>query len=206
VTQKQTRNLLLLVLLFLVAACNGNQAPTDVSNAAPTDVSSAAPTEADTAPPPTPGGTFLTYEHEDYGFLLEYPDDWEIVEKAEAQIVIFVSPEGESGSFRENVSVLTQDLESEAVTLEEYTNLSLSQAEGFVPDYMLLESVPVTVAGNPGYNIVYIGTQGVYDILWFQVWTLVGDRAFVVTYTAERESYEQHLPTAERMIDSLELP
>jgi serine/threonine-protein kinase len=190
---RRIQTLFILALLFLVAACDGSQTPT-------------ASLPTDTALPPTPDVTFQVYERDDYGYRFEYPADWEIVEKPDAQIVLFLSPEGESGSFRENVSVLVQDLGAETVTLEEYTDLALSQAEGLIADYMLIESAPATLAGNPGYTIVYRGTQGVYDVLWLQIWTLVDDRAYVVTYTAEQDFYEQHLALAEQMIDSLELP
>ena len=38
-----------------------------------------------------------------------------------------------------------------------------------------------------------------------QVWTLKGDKAYLITYKAEPEKYSKYLPTIQKMIDSFEI-
>jgi len=41
--------------------------------------------------------------------------------------------------------------------------------------------------------------------LYFQVWTIKDNKAYVITYTAETSQYSDYLKTAQKMINSFEI-
>ena len=118
-------------------------------------------------------------------------------------VVAFLSPRGgTSDDLQENVNIVVQDLSAQPMTLEEYTDLTLGQIEQFITDAKILDSSPATLAGNPGHKAVYTGKQGQYDLEWMQLWTVKGNKAYVITYTAEAREYSAVLATAQEMIES----
>jgi len=120
--------------------------------------------------------------------------------------VALLSPlEGSSDNFRESVNVLVQTL-PDKMTLDEYTKLSLDQASKLITGFDLLDQGSTTVAGSPARQMHYRGQQGVFRLEIKQVWMVQDGKAFVLTYTAEREQYTADLPTAEAMFASFRLP
>jgi len=121
-------------------------------------------------------------------------------------IVAFIAPrEGASDVFQENVNILVQDLSAQPMTLDEYTQLSVSQIGQVITDSNILDSSAVTLAGIPGHRVVYTGKQGQYDLKWMQVWTMQNNKAYVISYTAETGKYSTFLGTVQEMIDSFEI-
>jgi serine/threonine-protein kinase len=120
--------------------------------------------------------------------------------------VLLLSPlEGTSDDFRENVNVLVQAL-PDKVSLDDYTKLSLDQAPKLITGFDLLDQGSTILAGTPAHQVHYRGAQGTFRLEWKQVWTVRNGRAFVLTYTAERERYEADLPTAEAVFATFRLP
>jgi serine/threonine-protein kinase len=83
------------------------------------------------------------------------------------------------------------------MTLEEYTNSQINPLEE-----KLLESNTTTLADIPGYEIVFTSVQGLKTM---QVWTIKDDKAYIITYVAKEEDYENDLQIAQKMIDSFEI-
>ena len=120
--------------------------------------------------------------------------------------VAFVAPrENVSDIFQENVNIIVEDLSDQPMTLDEYTELSVQQLEQSVTDLNILDSSPFTLTDIPGHKVVYTGKQGQYDLKWMQVWTVKNDKAYVISYTAETDTYSAFLGTAQEMIDSFEI-
>lgn len=119
---------------------------------------------------------------------------------------IFLSPhESASDVFRENLNVLVQDISAQPMTLSEYTDMSVDQISQFITDLDILESGETTLAGNPAHKAVYTGKQGVYDFKWMQVWFIKDNKAYVITYTSEIDTYADYLETVQEMIRSFEI-
>ncbi|MBL4755623.1 MAG: hypothetical protein JKY52_18780 [Flavobacteriales bacterium] len=70
-----------------------------------------------------------TYTDSNNRFSLSYHNTWEKQNKGTT--TLFLSPkEGEKDQFRENVNIMAQDLSSQPLTLEEYTDLTKQQITG----------------------------------------------------------------------------
>ena len=83
------------------------------------------------------------------------------------------------------------------MTLEEYTNTQINLLEE-----NLLESSTTTLAAIPGYKIVFTNIEGLKTM---QVWTIKDDKAYIITYVAKEEHYENDLQIVQKMIDSFEI-
>jgi hypothetical protein len=151
-------------------------------------------------------GPLSTYTNADHGFRIDYPQGWTKVEGTGGAIVGFASPKEEAGDdFQEAVTVTAEDLPSSSITLQQYTDAALGQVKKVITDFDLRESTDATVAGRPGHRIVYTGTQGQSKLEWQQLFTIVGDTAWILTFVAEASTYDRYVATAESIINSFAL-
>ena len=204
--------ILSLALVVLLAGCiaipptpdtSPTPTPARTLTPAPTATPFVAPTNtpAHTA---TPGANFLPYENSARGIRMMYPANWEKLENVMGSIVAFRSPqEGASDRFREGVNVVTEDLPA-GVTLDAYTNVSLTQLRNIITDFNLTESSPTTLSGNPAQKIVYTGKQGTYDLKFMQVLCVKGGKGYVISYVAEASEFSAYSQRAQQIIDSFE--
>jgi hypothetical protein len=156
-------------------------------------------------PSPSPSSTALTYTNEGAGFSIEYPSDWEANESIPGTIVLFRAPlESASDPVRESVGVSTERLPS-GYTLQDFIDAGLSRLEQDIPEFHLTSSESTTLAGHPAHRLVYTGKQEAITLQWLQVFTLVGQTGYVLTFVASPDSYATYEPTALDMFDSFAL-
>ncbi|MGV8088686.1 MAG: PsbP-related protein [Methanothrix sp.] len=148
---------------------------------------------------------WLYYENFDYGLELYYPADW-IEQEAEpndqGMIVGFLAP----GEDVDNAAVylLLQNEELPAgqdVTLEEYSQAALGSLNE-MPDLQILTESDITINEVPAHAIVYsLESEGVtFRVL--KAWTLIDEYAYIFTYNAPDEVYDQFAEDVADIIDS----
>lgn len=141
---------------------------------------------------------FLEYTSSEENIRMKYPSDWSKKEKYAGTIVSFISLK--EGS---NVNVVVQDLSTEPMTLNEYTETSIAQLKYFIPDMKVIESSEAaTLDGNRAYKIIYIGTISENVFKWMQVWTIKNNKAYVISYTTTLQNYPNSLDKVNEMINS----
>jgi hypothetical protein len=179
--------------------------PTATPAATPTPPPTAAP-PAEASPAPRPEGSFVRYGSEPFGFGLEHPEAWDIVEREQLNTVLFVVPgTGVEGEFRANLSVGVQEVAPPLDSLGAYTGAFLDAAPDQIDEFDLVSSEPALLDGRPAHRVIYAGNQVGLPLKWLQVWALDGGRAYIVTYTAEPAAFGRYLPQAEYMISTLEI-
>ena len=141
---------------------------------------------------------FVTYDNPTFGVRIQYPSDWGRLDLSFLQQSADIDfyPLADT-SLAKNVKIQVDNLPSSNMTLEEYTNSQINPLEE-----RLLESNTTTLAGIPGYEIVFTSLQGLKTM---QVWTIKNDKAYIITYVAQEEDYEKELQVAQKMIDSFEI-
>ena len=141
---------------------------------------------------------FVTYDNPTFGVRIQYPSDWGRLDLSfmQGSADIDFYPLADT-SLAKNVKIQVDNLPSSNMTLEEYTNSQINPFEE-----KLLESNTTTLAGMPGYEIVFTSLQGLKTM---QVWTIKNDKAYIITYVAQEEDYEKELQVAQKMIDSFEI-
>ena len=140
----------------------------------------------------------IIYDNPTFGIRIQYPSDWGRLDLSFLQHSADIDfyPLNDT-SLAKNVKIQVNNLHSRNMTLEEYTNSQINLLEE-----NLLESSAATLAGIPGYKIVFTNIEGLKTM---QVWTIKDDKAYIITYVAQEEDYEKELQIAQMMIDSFEI-
>jgi serine/threonine-protein kinase len=135
-----------------------------------------------------------TYVSKKYGFKIDYPSNWEFREKVmNAEVVFLAPPEDASDQFRENVNVGVIGVPANT-DLNAVKDATIQQLGNMVTNFNLVAEKPVTWLGNNAYAMVYTGTMGKYQLQWQQIFTIVDDAAYILTYAAETKSYNKFFP------------
>ena len=142
--------------------------------------------------------TFRIYENPTYGIQIQYPSDWGRLDLSFLQDSADIDfyPLSDT-SLAKNLKIQVENLPFHNMTLEEYTNTQINPTEE-----NLLESNTTTLANIPGYKIVFTNVVGLKTM---QVWTIKDDKAYIITYVAKEEDYENDLQIVQKMIDSFEI-
>lgn len=140
----------------------------------------------------------IIYDNPTFGIRIQYPSDWGRLDLSFLQHSADIDfyPLNDT-SLAKNLKVQVKNLPFHNMTLEEYTNSQINLLEE-----NLLESSAATLAGIPGYKIVFTNIEGLKTM---QVWTIKDDKAYIITYVAQEEDYEKELQIAQMMIDSFEI-
>lgn len=153
---------------------------------------------------------FLLYENGLYGIRIIYPTSWEKLEYLEKNpyytiVVGFRSPRGDiADTFLENMNIVVEEF-SEPVTLDEYSNNAIDALAGIIPNMNLLESGNTTLAGRTAHKLVYLADKSELRQKFMQVWTIKGNKAYILTYVARPDKYNIYLGTIQKMIGSFEI-
>ncbi|PSB07646.1 hypothetical protein C7B62_19270 [Pleurocapsa sp. CCALA 161] len=146
------------------------------------------------------------YENYDLGFRVDYPQSWSKQNRDDflARGAVFFSPlENDTDQFKEQISVLVEDL-SRDLSLSEYTKQSLAEIKQ-LSDPNIGAAQVVAMGANEGRQIIYQGEENGNPVQRMQTWSVNNNRAYVITYTALPESFNDYLPTVEEMIESFEI-
>ena len=145
------------------------------------------------------------YENLERGFRVNYPQNWSKQNRDDffASGVVFSAPiEGDADPFKEKVSVLVENLSGEQ-SLSEYTEQSIAQIKQ-LSDPSIDNATSITMDAEEGRQVVYQGEENGSPVQRMQSWSLKGDRAYVITYTAKPEDYNTYLPMVDEILESFE--
>jgi eukaryotic-like serine/threonine-protein kinase len=149
---------------------------------------------------------FDPYEDPTLGLKMNYPQTWrkqKIEIPSTKEVVTFVSPkQSDADKFQEKVTISIEDFSG---TLEEFTNSSIQDINNNMSKFKIVKLSETSLANKAGKELVFTGIVGENSLQNLQVFTLKGDKAYVIIYTAEKDSYEKFLPTAEKMMKSFEI-
>ena len=151
---------------------------------------------------------FLTYQSSTHLFTIKYPEKWEKQESQNrliSDVVVFLAPKKNSAdSFQEQITVSIEDL-PKPMSLDEYNQSSINSIKTNFNDVKILEENSKTFANNRGHTVIFDAQDGQKATKIMQTWTLMNNKAYVLTYTAEKSEYSEYINTAETMMNSLEI-
>ena len=140
------------------------------------------------------------YSNEEWGFSLEYPKGWQVIEELLEGTVIFTSSLAEGSTV---IIVIAEELPAfPEPVLEDYVEMTESQMESELTDYGKVSQYSTTVAGEAAivYTVTWsLGTQaGKHTQAIF-----LKDRvAYRVSYAGTPESYDEDIDCFELVINS----
>lgn len=148
-------------------------------------------------------------KHTDSKYDIFFPESWTKQQKGTA--TFFLSPkESEKDLFQENINIMVQDLSSQPMTLEEYTNLTKTQITQALGSSAIVSVKDFNFAGQQAKEMVYTMPKNPMqgrnlNLKLRQVWFIKGNNAYLLTYTAQNSEYDNYLETAKGIFDSFKL-
>jgi len=120
-------------------------------------------------------------------------------------IAIFLAPlEDANDKFAENVGFIVEDLGGQAVTAAQYVEITKQQLGSgeLIGDFEVLDEGVENEDGIDGAYLIYNGTQGGNELSWLQTVEIYEGKAYIITYTAHRDSFEKYLDIVGEIADS----
>ena len=161
---------------------------------------------------------FQIYQNNIFGVKIRYPDSWSVRSYpynngSNNTVVGFYSPSktasqlgnisGVSGHFVPYLDIFAFD--SKNMSLDKIINGRINRIQNtsdFVPD-----SKPFTLKGNrSAHMLVYSTITGADEFFKkMQVYTIFGNKVYLITFTAQEALFSNYLPTVRKMMDSFEM-
>ncbi|AFY56809.1 serine/threonine protein kinase [Rivularia sp. PCC 7116] len=151
---------------------------------------------------------FSTYQKSNLGITIKFPQNWQrqdIDNFITKEVVAFLSPEsGEQDNFQEKV----------ILSVEEYSGSLNQSKDDFTKEITerlsaakIISTKPTTFAYKPAFQIIYTAKneESNLNLKNLQIWTLKGNKAYILTYTAEQENYDKFIATVKEMTKSFEI-
>ena len=150
---------------------------------------------------------FRAYHNPNKNFTVSYPASWKFAEDKDGAEVIFYSPlENKLDFFPENVNIVIRVYPGDPLDLKKYSDLAIHQMRlVFKENLVVVESVPMFLAGHPAHRFVFIGKGPEAELKFMCVWTIVGNMSYQVTYTALASKYDRYVDKVNKMIDSFKI-
>lgn len=148
---------------------------------------------------------FLTHEDITTGISIQFPSNWEKSVNLDNFITFRAPPETDTRIYPAALGLKIQELASKSVLLQEVTKVQISELKKSNPNLEFSESTSTTLAGKPAYRVVFTATDNnQVERTAMQIWTIIDNKAILITYKAQPDKYSTYLPTIERMIGSFQ--
>ncbi|TCP26960.1 uncharacterized protein DUF1795 [Tenacibaculum skagerrakense] len=133
-------------------------------------------------------------------YFIEFPKSWEL-KKSEQKGVEFIlfSSKQKVDPFRENISLVIQDLEKD-MTLESYIEVTESQLRNMMKGTSVQENVYDKI--NQRHTLVYIVNISASYLKVKQHFYKRGNKMYTLTFTALQKSYDDYKKIADGVLNS----
>jgi hypothetical protein len=152
----------------------------------------------------------LSYTDPSSGITVRYPPSWEVrdvdpsLSRPDTISATRLLPPGQNDTgFIDNVVISVNNVSN--TTMGQYTEGVLAQYNNLSGAINITKSEPTTLAGNPAHGIEYLESHPGQLLKKLQVWTIVGDQVYIVTYAADESEYPQFLADVLSIIDSMQI-
>jgi hypothetical protein len=178
-------------------------------------------------------GDFLSYHNSDSKIAIEYPSNWQKIEKEgdlDREIVDFQSPlEGRVDNYREEVMISTHDLghrnilglfsnfidksDSDKISLKSFVITRVTKLSDTLKDFHFIkeESGPMSFGNSKSaYTVAYLFRghgqhNGDIAIKAMEVLTIKGSTGYIFSYFAEPLEYDLYLPIIKKILKSFQI-
>lgn len=150
------------------------------------------------------GANFQTYSNVAFGIKMIYPSNWlklDLSRNNSSVLVVAFKPP--VGSPLGSLNILGGNVSSGNVTLSALVSTTINHLRQTGKILHLISSTPTTLAGNLAHKLIYttMAPQG-FELEEMQLISLVGKKAYFITYAVPTANYATYLPIILRMISS----
>jgi hypothetical protein len=152
----------------------------------------------------------FAYRNPQHGIFMLFPSNWTFSTSGLpefTQVAAFYAPLqnlSDPVPARFTITVMSYQ---QNVSLKEYTNATLSSLNE-TNQIKISSSGPITLAGRPGYQVVFSTLPGIGNPIPFEImhsWTAVGNKVYVFQYSVDSSKFDSYLSTVKQILDSLRI-
>ncbi len=138
-------------------------------------------------------------------YFLSYPASWILDHSGQmgTKFILFVG--NKEHEFRTNLNLVVQNIKGLGYDLDKFVALSEGQVKTIITNVRILESKRVKSEANEFQEVIFTGDQGIFHLTWKQRYWVIGDKAFVLTFTDSEAMYHEHEQSMNKVIDSFKL-
>lgn len=144
---------------------------------------------------------FLDYENPELGIKIKYPQEWTLKENHSVSTVTFYSSQPETAKVSVGVGTRSQ-LMNFARSAEDFAQLMTVNLYYSNPLTEIIDKNSIKIGNNDAYQITHQQKDGSKKVL--DTILLSDDKAFVITYEAEKEKFDEYLPQIQQMINNFD--
>ena len=153
----------------------------------------------------------LSYENPTYGIKIQYPSNWMASTNqlpTYNSIIGFYSPLESLSDVLPVEFALSITTYTNNISLDEYTKITRTALEQ--QGMEISESSATTLAGNPAHKITFlpgdqIAQNSPVEFKFMQIFTIIGNKVYSLSYNAEASKFSTHLNTIQQMLDSVKI-
>jgi hypothetical protein len=150
----------------------------------------------------------LTFDDPTFGIKIQYPSSWTKIQPGQSSpldnvdvVAAFVHLDVQQNvSSLSRIGIGVQQLLSQNLSLDQYSYNQIQAINS--QNATILESGETILAENPAHRAVFT-LENATKVT--QIWTLKGDKAYIITYLSNLNDYPKNLSTFQKMVNSLRL-
>lgn len=147
------------------------------------------------------------YENAENNFTVSYPSGW-VAQDADANglglVAGFLAPGEDLNNPSVYITLQREQLpEGMNLTLAQYSQAALSSLKEALPDLQILAESHIPMGGQPGHAVVYSLVSDGVEFKVLRAWAVWGDAAYIMTYNAPVDRYDEFAKDASTIIGSL---
>jgi eukaryotic-like serine/threonine-protein kinase len=165
---------------------------------------------------------FIEFENNNYDIKIEYPQSWNIregdIEPGDFKTeIVILEPQGEFGISRSDdyncgdvcIALFIDNTPRESnLAIETYVDQTINSLKDDLDKFEVIyyDTTNTKVDDHQAYKLVYEEENKDKKYITIQRGVIFDNQVYIVEYKAMEEYYEQYLPLAEEIIESLKLP
>ena len=138
-------------------------------------------------------------------FSIEYPEDWNLNTDGFMGSSFFLfSPLSDLfDDFRDNISLVKEDISAYNIDFEGYVNASKKQIKALITDSKIVSEERKNANGLEFHEMIYTGKQGEYDLIITQRFWVFNDMAYIVTFTCKSDVEDELKTLGTKVINTI---
>ncbi len=152
----------------------------------------------------------LAYRNSQHGIFMLFPSNWTFSNSGlpeYTQVAAFYGPlQNLSDPIPPRLTITVMNYQQN-VSLKDFTNMTLSSLNQ-TNQVKILSSDPATLAGHPGYQVVFSTLPNIGNPVSFEImhsWAALDKKIYVLQYSAESSKFDTYLPTIKQILQSLKI-
>ena len=148
--------------------------------------------------------SFPTYQNtSSLGIAIQYPSNWKRI-TADGKALIFLPPSKKDG-FAEKLTIAVFSINGNISVSQLFTG-AIDNYGNQYKDFYIVNSMPIILGGKHGYSLTYAYTDPMAGkITAMDIGIKDGNKAYIISYSAQQPEYYTYIYSVEKMIDSFHI-